>query len=227
MPRVSRTTRSYAVLTLLAGAALAPARSSAQTAAFAVGDTVQFNFARLPDQRLGVVITAPTQQGANLVQLQVLELPSQDHPQGHGAAWVNVEFVHPLSRGNAASTAVKPLGWFLGRWSLTIVAPTVDRAKADGYLYRREESGARMGFVQIDPDGTFTWKVLPSDPASAWIRGRWRPASASEPGARVVLLGGEDRRDWVVYGSSSTIGGRDQVKLWDPTNHAQRLGTRG
>jgi hypothetical protein len=82
-----------------------------------------------------------------------------------------------------------------------------------------------MGFVTIDADRTFTWKVLPSDPPSSWKRGRWRSASANEPGARIVLLRGEDGRDWIVHGSSS--GRHDEVKLNDTQFGLQRLGSRG
>lgn len=196
---------------------------------FEVGQAVQFNFCdngKPPTKwRSGVVTVLPRETAPGLVQMSVEETPSQDFPQGHGQWAPEPRCSRALTQANTAATEVKPLGWFLGKWNLAIIAPTRDFVGRDGRGYRREEWGARMGFVQINPDQTFTWKVFPSDPEAAWLRGRWRPAEANEPGARIVLLGGEDGRNWVVHGSSS--GGKDELQLNDLQFGLQRLGSRG
>ena len=221
-------TRLHAAMKLLVLLGLTClAAGQAQAQAFQMGEKVQFNSCdpgQLPTRWRSGVVSGPARQTSGLVQMQVTETPSQDYPGGHGDWNPEVRCVRPLTTATAAATAVKPLGWFMGRWNLTIVAPTHDFIGRDKRAYRREEWGARMGFVTINADGTFVWQVVPSDPPSNWRRGQWRRASASEPGAQIVLLNGEMGKNWIVYGSST--GGHDQVNLNDTQFEAQRLGLR-
>ncbi len=204
----------------------------AQGPTFQVGDAVQFNICdpgHLPDRWRSGVVAGPARQTSSspdLFQILVTETASQDYPQGQGQWNPEVRCVRLLTRSTASATDVKPLAWFLGKWDLAIVAPTVDRVHRDGYLYRREEYGAAMGFVDVRADRTYVWKILPGDPAAKWLHGAWRPATADEPGARIVLVKGEGGRDWIVHGSSAAVGGHDQVRLDDGKDGLQRIGVR-
>lgn len=97
----------------------------------------------------------------------------------------------------------KQLGWLMGKWSLGIIAPTVDSIHPDGWVWRREEYGVRSGFVRINPDHTFVWQIFPNDPPSKQIKGIWRLATDDEMGlqggAGNVLQRGESNYDWIAF----------------------------
>ena len=97
----------------------------------------------------------------------------------------------------------KQLNWLMGKWSLGIIAPSMDVIRPDGWVWRREEYGVRSGFVRINPDATFVWQIFPHDPPSKQIRGKWRLATDDEMGlqggAGIVLLGGESGADWIAF----------------------------
>ena len=97
----------------------------------------------------------------------------------------------------------KQLGWLMGNWTVSVIAPTVDRLHYDGWVYRREEFGAQAGLLQVSGNGTYTWQQRPGDPPAAYVHGRWRLSAAEEMGlqggAGIVLLRGEAGADWIVY----------------------------
>jgi hypothetical protein len=84
-----------------------------------------------------------------------------------------------------------------------VVGGTVDTAPGDGYIYRKNESIAKLGFLTIDAGGTYTWKVEPSDPPARYVRGTWRKATAAEMrlqgGAGIVLQNAAEGRDWIAF----------------------------
>lgn len=97
----------------------------------------------------------------------------------------------------------KQLGWLMGKWNLSVIAPTLDRAAPDGWIYRKEEFGVKAGFVKINADHSYVWQMFPQDPPSQEIKGTWRLATDSEMGlqggAGIVLTRGESASDWIVF----------------------------
>jgi hypothetical protein len=87
------------------------------------------------------------------------------------------------------------LKWFLDEWDVWLTtrpgfAPSL-------------ENGAKFGFVAIEADHKYLWKVGADDPPAKWIDGKWREATAEElkyyGGAGIVLLKGEQGEDWIVH----------------------------
>jgi hypothetical protein len=107
------------------------------------------------------------------------------------------------------------LDWLDGAWIMYVVGGTVDTAPGDGYIYRKNESLAKLGFLTIHGDGTYTWKVNPTDPPAKYVSGTWRRATAAEMnlqgGAGIVLQHAAEGADWIVF------------KYMDPINKADRI----
>lgn len=107
------------------------------------------------------------------------------------------------------------LDWLSGTWVMYVVGGTVDYAPGNGYIYRKNESLAKLGFLTINSDGAYTWKVNPSDPPAKYVRGRWRKATPEEMGlqggAGIVLQKAAEGADWIVF------------KYMDPFNKADRV----
>lgn len=92
----------------------------------------------------------------------------------------------------------------VANWNLYTLGATVDTVHADGNLYRQNEFvSGKYGFITIRANGTYTWKVKPSDPPASYLKGSWRNATKEEMGMRggagVVLQKAADDRDWIVY----------------------------
>lgn len=124
----------------------------------------------------------------------------------------------------------KPLSWMMGKWNIAIIAPTLDRVRADGWIYRREEYGAKSGFVRINPDHTFVWQIFPQDPPSRQIKGTWRLATDAEMGlkggAGIVLLGGESGADWIAFNWGATEHDIVDIQNLKYRGQQRRLGAR-
>jgi hypothetical protein len=78
--------------------------------------------------------------------------------------------------------APTPINWLAGTWIMYVVGGTVDKAPGDGYIYRKNESIARLGFLNVNGNGTYIWKVNPSDPPAKYVNGTWRNATKEEMG---------------------------------------------
>jgi hypothetical protein len=98
--------------------------------------------------------------------------------------------------GSPAATA------FAGRWAMGIAGmSTTYRAQGSTVTRTDRGTGARGGFLEIDPNGTYTWKLLPSDPPEAYFRGKWRAATNAEQRAEVsaiVLVAAYENANWIV-----------------------------
>ena len=108
--------------------------------------------------------------------------------------------------------------WLNGTWQMYVLGGTVDYAKGDGWIYRRNESLARIGWLKISADGSYTWKVNPSDPPARYIKGSWRAATPEEMdlqgGAGIMLENAADGREWLV------------TKYMDIFNKAERINAK-
>lgn len=111
------------------------------------------------------------------------------------------------------------LDWLKGTWNMTVTGGTVDTAPGDGYIYRRNESFAKLGFLTINANGTYTWKVDPSDPPSKYVHGTWRKATPEEMklqgGAGVVLQKAAEGRDWIAYKYMDPFSKADRIDVQD------------
>lgn len=107
------------------------------------------------------------------------------------------------------------LDWLDGTWIMYVTGGTVDTAPGDGYIYRKNESTAKLGFLTINADGTYIWKVEPNDPPAKYVKGTWRKATAAEMnlqgGAGIVLEKAAEGRDWIAF------------KYMDPFKKADRI----
>jgi hypothetical protein len=121
--------------------------------------------------------------------------------------------------------------WLNATWQMYVLGGTVDYAKGDGWIYRKNESLAKVGWLTISGDGSYTWKVNPADPPSKYIKGTWRNASAEEMdlqgGAGIILQTAADGRDWLVkkYMDPFSKADRIDVKETGPAGY-RRIGWR-
>lgn len=124
------------------------------------------------------------------------------------------------------------LDWLSGTWLMYVVGGTVDYAPGDGYIYRKNESVAKLGFLTINSNGTYTWKVNPSDPPAKYVKGTWRMATRDEMdlrgGAGIVLQKAAEGTDWIVfkYMDPFTRADRVDVRQLQPTGGYRRIGWR-
>lgn len=90
-----------------------------------------------------------------------------------------------------------------GTWQMGIGATSTTYKTQGSYVYRTDTAvGAKAGFLAINSDGTYIWKVYSSDSPEKYRKGSWRRASDDEtkyyepPG--IVLLKAHDNDNWVV-----------------------------
>lgn len=121
--------------------------------------------------------------------------------------------------------------WYLGSWDMVIIGSPVDY-NVGQEVRRQGEIGARGGAIQVAADGGYVWKLYAGDPPSAYVRGRWRPATAEEMryqgGAGIVLLAGKSGDDWLMREDRTSDAGGDDMVVSLVSSWAQReFGTRG
>ena len=120
------------------------------------------------------------------------------------------------SRSNIGTPTT--LDWLSGTWLMYVIGGTVDTAPGDGYIYRKNESIGKLGFLTINSNGTYIWKVEPVDPPAKYLKGTWRKATKEEMnlqgGAGIVLQKAAEGSDWLVF------------KYMDPFNKAERIDVR-
>ena len=107
------------------------------------------------------------------------------------------------------------ISWLPGKWIMYVIGGVIDTAPGDGYIHRRNESIGKLGFLSISPNGTYTWKVNPSDPPAKYVKGSWRKATEEEMGlqggAGIVLQKAAEGADWIVF------------KYMDPFKKTERI----
>lgn len=102
----------------------------------------------------------------------------------------------------------KPMSWLVGEWNVSTTATRT---------FNLGNAVNKMGFLVIEEGGKFLWKIKADDEAKNWIDGKWRAATAEEMnwmgGAGVVLQGGEQGYDWIVYRDYTSDDGKDWITI--------------
>ena len=101
--------------------------------------------------------------------------------------------------------------WLFGEWNMSTT---------NAFSYSASLSDAnKLGFVAIEPDGKYLWKLFQSDPPPQWINGKWRVATPAEMkyqgGAGIVLLSGEQGKDWIVHKDQTAYQNEDWINVAD------------
>lgn len=102
----------------------------------------------------------------------------------------------------------KPKQWLWGEWNVSTTATRT---------FSLNDAVNKMGFLVIEPDGKYLWKIKADDDAKKWIDGKWREPTADEMkwmgGAGVVLIGGEQGYDWIVHRDYTATDGQDWITI--------------
>lgn len=102
----------------------------------------------------------------------------------------------------------KPKSWLWGEWNISTTSTRT---------FSLSNAVNQMGFLVIEPDGKYLWKVKADDETKNWIDGKWREPTADEMkwmgGAGVVLIGGEQGYDWIVYRDYTADDGKDWITI--------------
>jgi hypothetical protein len=123
-------------------------------------------------------------------------------------------FATKLEKYGAISTTIFPLqanfgpptkqAWYLGTW--------LNNQQSENYYLI---IAAKTGFLTINANNTYLWKLYANDPPSSYVKGNWRPATEGEMavsyqgGAGVVLLKAKEGYDWIVrQDRETTLKGR-------------------
>ncbi|MBL9145953.1 MAG: hypothetical protein JNM99_19895 [Verrucomicrobiaceae bacterium] len=102
----------------------------------------------------------------------------------------------------------KPKSWLWGEWNISTTSTRT---------FSLSNAVNQMGFLVIEPDGKYLWKVKADDETKNWIDGKWREPTADEMkwmgGAGVVLIGGEQGYDWIVHRDYTADDGKDWITI--------------
>jgi hypothetical protein len=104
--------------------------------------------------------------------------------------------------------------WYIGTWSTSVTS-------VNGWW----NIAAKTGFLTINADGTYVWKLSAGDPPANYVRGAWRKATKKEMdvsyqgGSGIVLLSAKQGYDFIVRQDRVTTLAGDWIDISD-------LGTR-
>lgn len=137
------------------------------------------------------------------------------------------QFSNDLGKFGALSTVIFPIqanygaptkqAWYIGTWNTSITS-----------VGRRVIIGAKAGFLTINSNGTYVWKLYPTDPPASYLKGTWRKASPEEMavsyqgGDGLVLLKGKEGYDWLVRQDRETTLSGDWIWIANLNARAQR-----
>jgi hypothetical protein len=137
------------------------------------------------------------------------------------------QFSNDLGKFGAPSTVIFPIqanygaptnhGWYIGTWNTSVTS-----------VGRRVIIGAKAGFLTINANGTYVWKLYPTDPPASYVKGSWRKATPEEMavsyqgGDGLVLLKGKEGYDWLVRQDRETTLSGDWIWIANLNARAQR-----
>lgn len=113
----------------------------------------------------------------------------------------------------------RSLAWLMGEWNVSVTFVSAG-------------TGAKLGFLSIEPDHKYLWKLGADDEPKKWIDGKWRDATSDEMnyngGAGIVLLGGEQGYDWIVHRDYTAQEGQEWINIADlASRQVKRGGQKG
>ena len=137
------------------------------------------------------------------------------------------QFSNDLGKFGTPSTVIFPIqanygaptnhGWYIGTWNTSVTS-----------VGRRVIIGAKAGFLTINANGTYVWKLYPTDPPASYVKGSWRKATPEEMavsyqgGDGLVLLKGKEGYDWLVRQDRETTLSGDWIWIANLNARAQR-----
>ncbi|HLF84202.1 MAG TPA: hypothetical protein VI837_08520 [Blastocatellia bacterium] len=138
------------------------------------------------------------------------------------------QFSNDLGKFGAPSTVTFPIqanygastkqAWYIGTWNTSVTSAG-----------RRVIIGAKAGFLTIDANGSYVWKLYPTDPPASYVKGSWRKATPEEMavsyqgGDGLVLLKGKEGYDWLVRQDRETTLSGDWIWIANLNARAQRV----
>jgi hypothetical protein len=157
----------------------------------------------------------------------------RDFHQGGASSEVMLAIAeHYRSTETAAPAPPSPttLTAFAGRWTMGIAGmSTTHRTQGSTVIRTDSGTGARGGFLEIDPNGTYVWKLLPSDPPEKYFRGQWRAASdvgLQSDVSAIFLLKAYEGADWIVTHRRSNGPGEKITVARDDQRFRYHIGSR-
>jgi hypothetical protein len=158
---------------------------------------------------------------------------NRDFHQGGASSEVMLAIAeHYRSTETAAPAPPSPttLTAFAGRWTMGIAGmSTTHRTQGSTVIRTDSGTGARGGFLEIDPNGTYVWKLLPSDPPEKYFRGQWRAASdvgLQSDVSAIFLLKAYEGADWIVTHRRSNGPGEKITVARDDQRFRYHIGSR-
>jgi hypothetical protein len=137
------------------------------------------------------------------------------------------QFSNDLGKFGAPSTVIFPIqanygaptthGWYIGTWNTSVTS-----------VGRRVIIAAKAGFLTLNANGTYVWKMYPTDPPASYAKGSWRKATPEEMavsyqgGDGLVLLKGKEGYDWLVRQDRETTLAGDWIWIANLNARAQR-----
>lgn len=137
------------------------------------------------------------------------------------------QFSNDLGRFGALSTVIFPIqanygaptkqAWYVGTWNTSVTS-----------VGRRVIIGAKTGFLTVNANGTYVWKLYPTDLPATYVKGSWRKATPEEMavsyqgGDGLVLLKGKEGYDWLVRQDRETTLPGDWAWIANLDARAQR-----
>ncbi len=108
------------------------------------------------------------------------------------------------------------MSWLCDEWDLVLTSNSMEQAH-------------NLGFLGIEKDNKYLWKVHANDSPENWINGTWRQATPAEMnyygGAGIILLGGEQGWDWIVHKDDhNQLKGQDWINVADLSSRQTRRG---
>jgi hypothetical protein len=122
--------------------------------------------------------------------------------------------------------------WLMGRWTMYVMGGTNYYVNTGNGAVISREAVAKLGFLTINPGGTYIWKVEPGDPPAQYVKGAWRQATKEEMGfeggAGIVLQRAADGADWIVMKYMSPNVKTDNIEVEHIVNRGtyRRVGER-
>lgn len=107
------------------------------------------------------------------------------------------------------------MAWLCDEWDMVFTSVSMQQAH-------------NLGFLAIEKDNKYLWKLHATDAPDKWINGKWRQATPQEMkyygGAGIVLLDAEQGWDWIVHKDDHAVKGQEWINVADLSTRQVRRG---